>query len=425
MRRLDLSTGMWLALCALVCVGCSEEDNCFQPGNGQPTAAQFAGSQTCGSTGCHPTIHAQWSQSGHPYKVVKIAGEAPTGLFPDFAAYPNDPIDPPQGKTWSDVTYALGGFYWKMRWLDEEGYVLTSGAAGLDAQYNFETEEYTTYHTDNEPGTKPYDCGQCHTTGWVADDNADSDGDQSDNQDGLPGIWGSFFAGGIHCEECHGKGSLHAGNPPGFDMTVDPSAALCGRCHTRDPLNRIAASNGFIQNHEQYDEWRHSPHAIGGGPACSGCHDPHASVVYDSTAEGNGVTTACTDCHPAEDYILIGHNSLPSCTDCHMPQAGKSAFNSTPYDGDVTSHIWAINTAPVGKEEGMGILPGGSGFVNVDPQTGLARLTLDFVCYRCHNDPNGQGGGIGDQGLPLSVLSAVADGIHPATTQKAARIASP
>ena len=294
MRRLELSTGMWLALCALLCAGCSEEDNCFQPGNGQPTTAQFAGSQTCGSTGCHPSIHAQWSQSGHPYQVVKIAGDAPTGLFPDFAAYPNDPIDPPQGKMWSDVTYASGGFYWKMRWLDENGYVLSSGAADLDAQYNFETEDYTTYHTDNEPGTKPYDCGQCHTTGWVADDDADSDGDLSDNQDGLPGIWGSFFAGGIHCEECHGKGSLHASNPPGFDMTVDPSAALCGRCHTRDPLNRIAASDGFVLHNEQYDEWRHSPHAIGGGPDCVGCHDPHASVVYDDTAEGNGITTTCT-----------------------------------------------------------------------------------------------------------------------------------
>ena len=424
-----------LGAMALLVGGCSDED-CTTPPP-EPTAAAFVGSETCGNCHNDPAtglIYDQWKESGHPYKIVKIEGEAPTASFPDFSAYPSDPnaIDPPQGETWETVTYTIGGYRWKMRWIDADGWIVTSGLAALDAQYNFETDAdhpagWTTYHTDKERGEKSYDCGRCHTTGWVA--NPDPE-DLTGNQDGLAGIHGTFFAGGIHCEECHGKGSLHAGNPTQFGMVVDDSAALCGRCHTRDALNRIEASSGFIRHHEQYDEWRHSPHGLAGGPGCNDCHDPHASVVYDVVAEGTGVTAACTDCHDATDYALNGndppHPSFVNieCIDCHMPKVAKSAraSDSNPkYVGDVASHIFAINSDAVNMEEGMGILADGKSFIKTDEQTGLAKVTLDFVCYRCHTDESGDGGG--GTVKSLGQLSTMANGIHPGST-KSQRVAS-
>ena len=69
---------------------------------------------------------------------------------------------------------------------------------------------------------KPYDCGACHTTGWVADTDADTDGTLADNQDGLPGIHGTWAAPGIHCEACHGPG---ANGPDGNQSHGWPATA--------------------------------------------------------------------------------------------------------------------------------------------------------------------------------------------------------
>jgi hypothetical protein len=66
----------------------------------------------------------------------------------------------------------------------------------------------------------------------VADEDAADDGDLSDNQDGLPGMHGTFRRGGVDCEECHGMGAQHAFVPGSYTMTVDDSNDLCGRCHT-------------------------------------------------------------------------------------------------------------------------------------------------------------------------------------------------
>ena len=99
------------------------------------------------------------------------------------------------------------------------------------------------------------------------------------SQDGPPPgtVWtdfGTFEFGGVQCEECHGQGSQHASDPQRFGMMVDNTSNLCGRCHTRDPQNRVLVSGGYIRHHEQYDEMVHSPHAAVG---CGSCHDPHAS----------------------------------------------------------------------------------------------------------------------------------------------------
>lgn len=263
-----------------------------------------------------------------------------------------------------------------MRWIDLNGYIIT----GIqNNQYNFENQTWSDYHVGE---TKPYDCGRCHTTGWVASD----DGDASNNQDGLEGMLGTFFAGGVHCEQCHGESDVHVSNPSNYNMTIDNSSAFCSGCHTRDPDNHIAASAGFIKHHEQYDEWLHSPHT--NGPGCNTCHDPHASVKFDDSASGNGTLLSCEGCHP-DQTAFSAHNALPECTDCHMPKASKSAVALSAYQGDIPTHIWSINTDPVDRFQGMFTENGSMVREDID---GQAQITLDFACYGCHRDENGDGG---------------------------------
>jgi len=370
------------------------------------SASAYVGADVCNY--CHSTIHAKWSDSGHPYKLTEIFGAPPTGDFPPFSAYPNDPVDPPLGYTWNDVSYTIGGYGWKMRWIDSQGYIVTSGAAENPTQYNFANGSWVNYETGNEPGTKPYNCGRCHTTGWVSDDDWDTDGDLSDNQNGLPGMHGTFFAGGVQCEQCHGEGDSHVNNPYGVDMVINTNAELCGQCHYRDSDHHIAVSGGFIKHHEQYDEWLHSPHSDPGGPGCVQCHDPHSSVIYDDEAAGEGVLPAadCAGCHP-DEAAVNAHNGYPTCTDCHMPMASKSAVAWNSHKADLKTHIFAINPAPVDKTEGLFNEAGN--FV-LEDANGKSRMTLDFACYGCHKDPNGEGGNFSVK--TLEELSAKATGIH-------------
>lgn len=359
-----------------------------------PVAA-YVGSDVCAT--CHGSQYEKWVKSGHPYKLIKIFDEAPTQSFPDIAQYPNDPVDPPAGYSWSDISYTIGGYGWKMRWIDNNGYIVT----GIENnQYNFETDTWTNYYSFQPAGTKPYDCGACHTTGWAASD----DGIAGNNQDGLEGMLGTFFAGGVHCEQCHGQGDGHVNNPQNVSMVVDSSSEFCGQCHTRDPENHIIAGAGFIKHHEQYDEWLHSPHAS--GPGCNTCHDPHSSVKFDPVAPGQGTSVSCENCH-TQQAAFTAHNGFPECQDCHMPKATKSAVAISDYQGDLRTHIWTINTDPVGKMEGMFTQDGT--YVMEDAQ-GMAQVTLDFACYSCHRDEAGMGGDYSMR--TLAELSAFAFDMH-------------
>ena len=111
---------------------------------------------------CHNDIYQQWKVSGHPYKLMKG----------DIAQ--NRPIPLPEDHTWDEISYVIGGYKWKSRYMDAEGYIITQGKGDApgNTQYNMLTDEWVDYHADEPDGTKPYDCGQCHTTGWVADEDA-------------------------------------------------------------------------------------------------------------------------------------------------------------------------------------------------------------------------------------------------------------
>ncbi len=355
------------------------------PGEGV-VGAEYVGSATC--AGCHEETYNKFILSGHPYKLNKVVDGQP----PEYPY--SEVLEVPTGYTWDDISYVIGGYNWKARFIDQEGYIIT-GDADATTQYNFPNDEvgkeegWVGYHAGEE--NKPYDCGSCHTTGYNPDGG---------NQDGLAGLVGTWAETGIQCEECHGPGSNHAGNPYGVVMNIDRDAQACGNCHIRGSVDVIDAKGGFTKHHEQAEELYASKHlAIG----CVACHDPHASAVNadDDLNPNKGIWNDCEDCHfdKVSNQKSSAMASILECSDCHMPYGAKSAWgNGDVFTGDVRSHLFAINTDPEAPQ------------FNEDGSETLPYLTLSYACQSCHID----GATRSNAGAPrtLDALAEVADGYH-------------
>lgn len=394
-----------LLLLLIFAFSACDDDDCIDCDIPDPSSQlKFVGSPTCGSNGCHTDIYTVFRESGHPYKLNEVKnGDMPSYPWDSQHDYTVAADGPAPGSNVDDLAWVIGGFGWKARFVQSNGLVYT---AGDEAQLNLHAPDgehpWVAYHKD-EVKRYDYSCFKCHTTG------ASPEGSWPAGTTGF----GSFVFGGVECEECHGMGSKHMFAPQDFEMTVDRSPDLCGRCHTRDSENRIAVSGGMVRHHEQYDELLHSPHINIG---CAGCHDPHASVKYDDVALGEGVRADCLTCHSQYDFVENGGNLVhpqpADCKSCHMPKAAKSARKDNDYMGDIASHIFSIRTDSGGKdtmwtEDGK--------FVKLD-SFGQAHLTLDFACYSCHVDENDVGGGTA-QKLTLEQLSAAAIGMHSGETK--------
>lgn len=380
-----------------------EEVNTTDPTNG---GASYIGSAAC--TACHPEIAALHAVHGHAHKLTKL--DDTTGpTFPaaaDRAGVPN----PPAGKTWGDITYVIGGYHRKARFLDSLGYVMTDGVDGVNTQWNLDfpptgtVAGWTAYHADQvDPKPYSYSCFICHTTGPSEDGH----------QDSLEGIVGTFAEPGIQCEACHGPGSNHVDIPPDVSkIYINEDSSECGACHSRgDDMDVIPASGGYIRHHEQYQELLASPHK---DLRCVVCHDPHTSVTYD---EENAIINTCEDCHPNENmarhsgkvFVRGDYVEVLYCTSCHMPYAAKSAaaagqavVGTLGRMGDIRSHIFWINTDPVDFNS-MFSADGSAVLKDAD---GNAAVTVDFVCLRCHN-------GVGNAfELSVAAASSIATEMH-------------
>ena len=176
-----------------------------------PTST-YVGSEKCKT--CHAEIYNGWKTTGHPYKLMTPGEAKAFGLpFPD-------------GYTENDIYMVIGGWGWKSRYMDSNGYIITKTGADRSIngsnQYNIATSKWADYN----PGkAMKYECGQCHTTGYSL----------AGNQDKKPGITGTWEEKGIGCEACHGPASIHitGGGGKGTGILKNNSSALCGNCHTR------------------------------------------------------------------------------------------------------------------------------------------------------------------------------------------------
>jgi len=333
------------------------------PSGAAAASADYVGSSTC--AGCHKDLYDQYVKSGHAWNLNPVVdGQPPT--YP-FTTLPN----PPDAYTWKDISYVIGGYNWKTRFVDKQGYIITdkpraviSDTAYLN-QYNLANSilamdaGWVNYH----PGEKnlKYDCGSCHSTGYSPEGN----------QDKLPGIVGVWAEPGTKCEACHGPGSLHASNPRVVSMKIERDAELCSQCHIREAVESVKVKDGFIDHNEYSGEPNQSKHII---MRCVVCHDPHTGVVQLRQAGLQTTETACNACHykQAKYQNSAVHPKLAACIDCHMPRIIKSAWGDpAKYSGDLRAHLMAIDPQQIGQfsQNGATILP---------------QIGLDYACRSCH-----------------------------------------
>jgi hypothetical protein len=298
--------------------------------------------------------------------------------------------EPPEGATWDDIRYVIGGYNWKALFVDNEGFLITGDERGT-TQYTLtdnrirQTGSWVAYHPGEELA---YDCGACHTTGFSP----------RGNQDELEGMVGRFALPGVQCEACHGPGSLHVNDPFSWPMRVNRDAGACTSCHVLQPQDGdLDVRDGFIQHQDEYGDLHSSKHLV---LDCVDCHDPHAGVVQLREQGLDTVTTGCADCH--FEIARSGENpaheglELFTCITCHMPQLIQNA-SGTPdeFTGDVRTHVVAIDAGQIEQlvetEEGA---PAG-----VYPQ-----IALNFACRQCHNE-----GGLGRPKTDEELLEVARD----------------
>ena len=355
-------------------------------------ASTYVGSEKCKT--CHTSYYNDWKTSGHPYKLNTPAEEQ---------AFNSPAIPAPDGYTYNDIYLAIGGWGWKARFIDNNGYIITKTGANKSKngsnQFNIATQKWTDYN----PGkVLKFDCGNCHTTGYSL----------TGNQDNKPGIVGTWEEKSIGCEACHGPGSVHVANGGGKGVGIlkNDSSALCGNCHTRGADNtKIMSKDGFVEHHEQYPEFLNSPHK---NQTCVTCHNPHKGVHVGQTnpTEGAGIKTQCATCHAQQNADFTGSTMQKAnvkCIDCHMPKIGKSAVgDAAKFTGDVREHLFKINTDPTAK------------MFSDDGKFANGYLTLEWTCLKCHNDKDKAWAGQYAKGIHKFVKSEATTTSAPAATQK-------
>ncbi len=342
-------------------------------------APDFVGDNAC--AGCHQPIYDVYVKSGHPWILNKVAEEkAP--------AYPHSKLDPlPEGFSWADILYVVGGYNWKARFVNQDGYMIT-GPADFNGQLNLANDELeqsaalVPFRAGEE--NAPYDCGQCHTTGYSP----------NGNQDDKPGLVGAWAQDGVRCEACHGPGGNHITNPQKIRMDIRRDAQACQSCHLMGDVAEPATQDGFIVHHDTYGDLFQGKHSV---LQCVACHDPHSGVVQPRLSKEPTVKAQCQQCHFREAQVQKVAQHGFACIECHMPKIIQVAWsNPDTFTADMRTHRVTIdpNQIPQTNEQGQ-LLP---------------NVGLNSACRHCHT-PGG----------PLEKsdeeLRAAANGYHQAQPQ--------
>jgi hypothetical protein len=335
------------------------------------TPASFVGSEACAE--CHQEYYDTFLASGHPWILTPVT----EGRAPEI---PGDQVQtPPEGVTWDDVSYVIGGYRWKALFVNQQGNIITGEAAQftLDNESLEAGDEWAAYHPGEE---LPYDCGSCHVTGYDAAARGDA-----------PNMLGAFALPGVQCEACHGPSSLHVNNPHSFSPRVSRDAQSCRNCHM---TGELVAADGFIQHTDgAYADLHPGKHAL---IDCVDCHDPHAGVTAPRAARQPFLRSTCADCHhqQAEEPNPVHARIIVECVDCHMPELiQKAVGRPESFRADVATHQVVINAEQLSQfSEDGAVLP---------------QIGLEFACRQCHNSDIGIG-----PALPDEVLLDVAQGYH-------------
>ncbi len=342
-------------------------------GQGGAEERGYVGTAVC--VECHDTLAEQSALSAHANALkVVTSDEGPSWPYDDLTG---GVPSPPGGRSWSDMAYVLGGFAWKAIYVQDDGYLLT-GSADEQTQWTFANAWIGSDAgwQDFHPGQqRPFECGGCHTTGWIPCEAGDP---SCPHQGELAGMAGSFAEPGVQCEACHGPGRAHASLPYANLPIVDRSAEACASCHRRGLPDKIEAPDGFIADGEQADELFSGKKRV---MRCVDCHQPHRSAHYID-AELNpdrGIRISCESCHVGYDQNQASpsmQGMLP-CVDCHMPPMARVASGDVgQFRGDTRTHLFAINTDQDAAQFYLDA-PGATEYSH-------PYITLDYACNYCH-----------------------------------------
>src|SRR4030042_4405520 len=134
-----------------------------------PTGAEYVGDQQC--SGCHFDISQTYMKSGHPWSLSAVTdAKSPTYPFSQITSLP-------QGYNFKDISYIIGGYFWKAIFINSQGYIITDAPGATEDvayfnQYNFGNSTlglstgWASYHSGE--AELSFTCGSCHTTGSSA-----------------------------------------------------------------------------------------------------------------------------------------------------------------------------------------------------------------------------------------------------------------
>ncbi|HXF64659.1 MAG TPA: multiheme c-type cytochrome, partial [Caldilineaceae bacterium] len=410
--------------------------------------ATFVGSAACQE--CHEDIYAAYAQSGHPWILNRIEnGEPP--------AYPETAVDdPPEGYTWADISYVVGGYGWKALFLDQQGYIITG-----TAQYNLENsaldlgEGWVEVHASafpeaaeaqgqvgqqepaqeqpQEAQPEPPQTGETQTEETPTpeaqpEEGAEAGGQQSDeaadsaaepagaSSQQAPASSGIAYT----CAQCHTTGYRPEGNQHGLPGLIGvwvEDGVGCEACHgagsnhTNDPylarmtINRDSESCGGCHSRGDetvleaqdgfilnYQQYDELFLSKKRVMDCVDCHMPHEGARGGRRLS---IRTSCETCHLENaDYQKISDRRHAACVECHMPFASVSAVaDPTRNRADVRTHLMAINPRTLEQ-------------FDEDGAVAMPYLTVNFACKACHNE-EGPGVALSDE-----QLMEVANGYH-------------
>jgi hypothetical protein len=93
-------------------------------GDPGPAGAEYVGDQLC--SGCHYDLSQSYMKSGHPWSLTNVTdGKVADYPFTQIASFP-------KGYSLKDISYIIGGYYWKSIFVDSQGYIITGAPDSSD-----------------------------------------------------------------------------------------------------------------------------------------------------------------------------------------------------------------------------------------------------------------------------------------------------